>query len=297
MQNDINNLIPAGVEEQLDRVNTKLETTVTTVISLAKESQKIRFGAADDVVTLEKAAEATKKTAAARSELQISMGEYKKLVDQVATLQAKLNALESENAKQVATSKQALQQRNAELKREAELQAAANGSIEQARAIVKNLTAERNKLNLTTEQGRARQKALNDEIDRQNEFIKANVDQYTRQKINIGNYSGALQILEKELTTIRQKMDDYNKSGNQNSQVLEQLTKEEALLTTLVENQVNGFASATMELRNNEKALQALEAAGLRGSEMFNQLLTETGELKDHVRDLKSEIKNLGIRH
>lgn len=68
------------------------------------------------------------------------------------------------------------QKYNAELKTEIQLQNAATGSIEKAKASIKSLTAERDKLNLSTEEGRKRQAELNAEIDRQNAFIKENVD-------------------------------------------------------------------------------------------------------------------------
>jgi hypothetical protein len=65
-------------------------------------------------------------------------------------------------------------------------------SIDDARSAVKQLTIERNKLDLSTDAGKAKQKELNASIDQHNKFIKENVDQYQQQKINIGNYTSAL---------------------------------------------------------------------------------------------------------
>lgn len=65
-------------------------------------------------------------------------------------------------------------------------------SIDDARTAVKQLTIERNKLDLSTDAGKAKQKELNASIDQHNKFIKENVDQYQQQKINIGNYTSAL---------------------------------------------------------------------------------------------------------
>jgi hypothetical protein len=65
-------------------------------------------------------------------------------------------------------------------------------SIDDARTAVKQLTIERNKLDLSTDAGKAKQKELNASIDQHNKFIKENVDQYQQQKINIGNYASAL---------------------------------------------------------------------------------------------------------
>ena len=65
-------------------------------------------------------------------------------------------------------------------------------SIDDARTAVKQLTIERNKLDISTDAGKAKQKELNASIDQHNNFIKENVDQYQQQKINIGNYTSAL---------------------------------------------------------------------------------------------------------
>ena len=65
-------------------------------------------------------------------------------------------------------------------------------SIDDARTAVKQLTIERNKLDLSTEEGKKKQTELNNSIDQHNKFIKENVDQYQQQKINIGNYASAL---------------------------------------------------------------------------------------------------------
>jgi hypothetical protein len=65
-------------------------------------------------------------------------------------------------------------------------------SIDDARSAVKQLTIERNKLDISTTEGKKRQVELNNSIDTHNKFIKENVDQYQQQKINIGNYTSAL---------------------------------------------------------------------------------------------------------
>ncbi len=289
---DVDSLIPGQAKSDLDYMVKGTESLYGNILKVVDVSKGLRLGAFDDKSLLGAAA-ATEKQTKAQSELTLSLVEYKKMQDELAKSQARLNALESDSAKQLAAAKITQQERNKALTDEAKLQKAVNNSIDEARAKVKVLTTERNALNLKTAEGKTRQKELNDEIDRHNAFIKENVDQYQKQKINIGNYSGALKILEGELTTIRQKIDDETKAGQANTAMLERWQKEEALLTRLVEGQAAGFASATGELRNNEKALQAMSAAGLEGTEMFKQLLAETGKLKDNVGDLKQEIKNL----
>ncbi len=50
----------------------------------------------------------------------------------------------------------------------------------------------RNSANLTTAEGRAELEQLNAKLDENNERIKENVDQYTQQKINVGNYTESM---------------------------------------------------------------------------------------------------------
>lgn len=217
----------------------------------------------------------------------------KVLTDRIAA-EAKLAAAQSTSAKALAATKIELQQQNKELKIQAELQLANTGSIEKARAAVKKLTDERNKLNLFTEEGRKRQAQLNEQIDKYNNFIKKNVDSLAKQKINIGNYSGAVVILKKSFDEVVAKIDQFNKEGNDNKEVLEQLTREYNLLNKLVNSQEAGFANATQEIKANQRALLDLEAAGLSNTESFRQLEKATGELQDQLGDLKARTKQLG---
>lgn len=69
------------------------------------------------------------------------------------------------------------------------------GSIRALREQNKELTAARNNTSLATEEGRKKVKELNEQLDKNNEKIKDNVDSYTKQKIGIGAYSSALDKL------------------------------------------------------------------------------------------------------
>lgn len=61
-------------------------------------------------------------------------------------------------------------------------------TIKEAREQNKLLNKLRNDTNVTTQEGQETLDALNGQLDRNNQLIKNNVDQYTAQKINIGNY-------------------------------------------------------------------------------------------------------------
>lgn len=75
-------------------------------------------------------------------------------------------------------------------------------SISDARNSNKELTAIRNKLNLTTKEGRDALVAVNTKLDENNKFIKDNADAYTKQKIGIGNYEGALRSVFPQLSGV-----------------------------------------------------------------------------------------------
>lgn len=61
-------------------------------------------------------------------------------------------------------------------------------TIKEAREQNKLLNQLRDETNVTTEEGRKQLELLNAKLDENNELIKENVDAYTKQKINIGNY-------------------------------------------------------------------------------------------------------------
>lgn len=69
------------------------------------------------------------------------------------------------------------------------------GSIAALREQNKRLTAERNSVSLATEEGRKKVEAINKQLDNNNKLIKENVDSYTKQKIGVGDYTGALDKL------------------------------------------------------------------------------------------------------
>lgn len=112
------------------------------------------------------------------------------------------------------------------------------------------------------------------------------------QKANV-NFTGALDILKNRFDEVQSQLKKFEGAADQNADVMAALRKEYEMLDRLVNNQSLGFASATAELKNNEKALQELAAAGLQNTEFYQTLLRETAELKDNVTDLKAEIKNL----
>lgn len=72
-------------------------------------------------------------------------------------------------------------------------QGAALKSIDDLTKANKELRKERNAINTQTEEGQRRIQAINKQIDKNTDLIKANVSALEKQKINIGNYRSALE--------------------------------------------------------------------------------------------------------
>lgn len=72
-------------------------------------------------------------------------------------------------------------------------------TIDQLRQKNKELNTLRNSANISTTQGRKELELLNEQLDKNNKQIKENVDAYTQQKINIGNYGSALSGVSPQL--------------------------------------------------------------------------------------------------
>lgn len=236
----------------------------------------------------------------------------KEMQDQIDDLNAKIKKLtdqqkvyDEETAKAVVNR----QKHNQEMKATAKLQEAEIGSINQARAAVADLTVQRNKLDLTTDQGRQKLAELNAEIDKNNKFIDQNGDKLTQRKINIGNYAESLGFLGKELEDVNRKLANYNRteadsgpsgrSGGtatgprQDPEEYNRLVQQQTALKTVVSQQTVGFSSLTQELRMNEKALQTLRGAGLQESEAFKTLQTQTNHTRKEFNDFNKEQKIL----
>ena len=105
----------------------------------------------------------------------------------------------NENIKTINQRQQAQVDANA---RQEQLNVALNieaNTIEGLREQNKLLNKLRNQTNILTEDGRKELEMLNAKLDENNNKIKENVDQYTQQKINIGNYKDSIKEAFEEL--------------------------------------------------------------------------------------------------
>jgi hypothetical protein len=194
-------------------------------------------------------------------------------------------------------------------------------SIKAAQGAVARLTIERNNLNISTEEGKKKTDEINAAIDKNNEFIKDNVDLLGKQKINIGNYQGSAKIIvdalkdvEKEISNLQQKqqglqsLSKTNPIGFKLSGGADELNRVNAQLgfVTKQAQALNGVTSnpqflniaskvgdTNKELRFFQQQLNSLEDAGLKNSQVYQDVQTRLAKLTDQIGDTRAEIKAL----
>ena len=191
-----------------------------------------------------------------------------------------------------------LQKSNAELKAEANLQLASIGSIEKARASIKALSIERDKLNLFTKEGRDRQAELNKQIDAYNAFLTKNVDAQTKQSRNVGNYQGSAKIIVDALERTRLKVVETTKrfgdlspeaaAARREFEGLQRITDQPQFLNISAK-----VGDTNAELRFFGKQLNALEDAGLKNTKVYGDVQQRLEQLTDQLGNTRAEIKAL----
>jgi hypothetical protein len=105
--------------------------------------------------------------------------------------------------------------------------------------------------------------------------------------VNTSSFSGAFKVLENELGTVRQKLNDPALSGKQ----LESLQNEERLLTQLTENLSRTFTTSRQELFAFTDASVKLGAVLGTADETVVAFQQAVGEAANEVQDLKKTIQ------
>lgn len=214
-----------------------------------------------------------------------------KQVDELAKANAKLQALYSDEAKKLAEIKVQQQEQNKALKDQAKEALGLSGAYDKltkeyndAAKAAKDLAAQFGAGSKEAKEASAR--AL--ELDARLKAADASVGRFNK---NVGNYSGALDVLKGALQDVSKKIDDNTKSGQQNVAVIEALQKEQGLLQSLIDTQSKGFANATGEIRNNQQAILLLSQVYGEDSAVVQELTAKTAHLADTVSDMKATIK------
>lgn len=170
-------------------------------------------------------------------------------------------------------------------------------TIRQARDQNKILNDLRNDANATTAEGREELRRLNEQLDRNNEFVKENADQYLKQKINIGNYKesivealtelqeqrDALQANEKALVALRDETTEGSEEWNfYNTQINQTNTQINALIINMggLNDEATAQSSITKLLSGDFKGLATdAQEVGGAGNLMRSSLKGATTSL------------------
>ncbi len=263
--------------------------SMNQVKDLYKTLQSYKAGNAS-----EKELEASlKRSKKATDEVTLAVIEYNKILSQRAVTEAKTAAATSEAAKQNVAAKLSLQQLNQATKEEIQLQQAAEGSIKQKQIVIKQLQREYDNLS-ASERNAAKGKELLQkikELDVELKNLEGSTGRYQR---NVGNYSGATKVLESALSEVKQKLDDFTKAGTNNTEVIQELQKEQSLLEQILNSSAHGFVSMREDIKQNQVAIEQLALVYGEDSEVVKELIQENGKLRDSFEDLKATQKTVG---
>ncbi|MES2428244.1 MAG: hypothetical protein V4560_14790 [Bacteroidota bacterium] len=292
----------AALTAEQEKYLALLEQSKAAIIDL--NSQRVTAKSADlsnftkAAAELDKAIDKTNKTTDVavkeNAELIKSIKDLTTVMTESAKSNQKKSGQQAESTKKTLEETIANQKNTKELKAQAQAELSAIGSREKALAQIKVLTIAKDKLNLESEEEKKEYDQIVIKLQKYEQFLKKTGSEAEKQRLNIGNYSGAVSILKTSFDQVADKMAEMTKAGKTNTDVFAQMEKEYALLNKLVNSQEAGFANATMEIRANQKALLDLENAGLAGTESFKKLEQATGELQDQLGDLKARTKTLG---
>lgn len=187
-----------------------------------------------------------------------------KETDKLTEANNKLIKAQSEEAKELARINVLIQQQNQINKASAQTHdlttAAINKeatSIAGARAQLALLTQARNNVNITTDEGKARLVLLNDALDKNNAFIKANADAALKQKMAIGDYAtGMSEAIEKtglfsgKLGNLSQNVIGFVQQGAQAAQKIKDIN--DSVVSGA--GKIGNYVSAKLGFINVEKA-------------------------------------------
>lgn len=173
-------------------------------------------------------------------------------------------------------------------------------SIEEARAQNKLLNDLRNSANLTTEKGVQELQDLNTQLDRNNKFIKDNLDAYGKQKINIGNYTESIidaynaleeqkKALEENKVALQKTISETDKASDTYNILNQQLN--------VVNIQINNVNQSMDEARGKTKGFSDNLALAENGVGSLREgligLIDETAKTGNANEAIKGSFKNV----
>lgn len=149
-------------------------------------------------------------------------------------------------------------------------------SINKLRAANKELTAERNKLNIATEEGRKRAYEINVQIDANTNKIKANSSSLEKQRFNIGNYTASIVEASKQIKALEEE----NKKLDQSLQKVDKSTEdgraEYEKINQAIQNNITQINIYNGKLKETDKANEDV-------SKSTDKIAESSGDLKGNL--------------
>jgi hypothetical protein len=219
-------------------------------------------------------------------ELTLAVKEYEKILAQQAAATAKFNAGQSDAAKQLASTREQVRLQSLEVKNQTTLQQAAEGSIVQMRAQLSLLTKQYDALS-EAERNSTKGQNLQAQVEGQVNALKKLEAETGRFQRNVGNYTGAVKILEKGLQDVKTRMDNLTQAGKGHSDEMAQLESEYELLGTMVNKQSQGFTTLSREVMMMSKQLETMANAGMQSTTAFKDLETAFVAAKSQMKEFQ----------
>ena len=197
----------------------------------------------------------------------------KQMGDSLKTVTSGVKELNAEQIRQNMTTKE----RNDLLKLQVAAEAAPAGSIAKVRAEAALLRKELISLNIEKEKGR--QEDIKAQLATKDAYIKENVDAYTAQKINIGNYPQAMAQMQE----LRKEMEALAASGQKD-------TEEFIQLDAKMRQFQAGLGPTNQQIATITSSMHQLAAEGKQDTTEFHQLASMAAELKGRMNEVKSAV-------
>lgn len=274
-------------------INGSLESTQKAAASYAGLTQKVseqiaqtqnavgvtnQFAAANDMLSKQliknkiandDLVKSQKDNAKAYQDGRISLEQYEKALGEIKSQQDNLKSSNKDIVTTVNGQTDAYKALDAAYQKAAAsaktLQAAALAARQKA-STTQNPEDEQQAALLTSQANKQAQAA--NQLNNSLKMIDSSVGESKRK---VGDYTGALKILETGLFEVNAKIQQMAASGQQGTKAYADLTRQGELLNTILGQQEQGFSSITMQIRNSERALQTMRAEGLGDTEMFEQ--------------------------
>jgi hypothetical protein len=216
----------------------------------------------------------------------------KALTDQLKQLEAataRLNALNSQQAKELAAVKLQQQERNKAIKEEIQLNQAAEGSIAKKQVQLKQLQRQYDNLSAAERNAARGQELLKSvqALDKELKDLEGSTGRFQRKVGDYANaFAGAITPVNKEIKKIQDQM-----KGGAGGQQLQSLQKQEQLLQNITELLGKEFSSTREQMRAFQEAAQQLGVAFGHESEVFQDFTQRVGQGVDAINDIRDSIK------